>query len=113
MSTTHTPTPEAANYRPIDPVQTKGAIAHGDLLAVSGGRFAYSSDLRYVALKCGNGYYVEIRVTPADLYEVSRVYCRGGKRFLKGVAEVHVEDLSETVYRAGMFRDSWPAGGIA
>lgn len=69
---------------------------------------------RGVSLTCGNGYRVEIDLDPSDTYTVRRVFVRGASRWIKGeVAGVYNVELPEVAYRAGMFRDSWPAGGIA
>ena len=83
----------------------------GTLAAVSGGRVRPTP--LGVSLPCGYGYHVEIdyNVGP-DAYTVRRVFIRRGERFVKGeVSHVYVDALPETVYRAGMFRDPWPAGG--
>lgn len=85
----------------------------GTLLAVSGGRVRPTP--LGVSLPCGYGYSVEVDyLAGRDLYDVRRVFTRGGKRFVKGeVTHVYAEDLPETAYRAGMFRDPWTAGGAA
>jgi len=82
-------------------------IGRMDRLAVDGGRPAAPLD-RGVRLTCGNGYRVDIILDPSDTYTVRRVFVRGAREWIKGErTDVYWPDLSETVYRAGMFRDEW------
>lgn len=85
----------------------------GTIAAVSGGKVRPTP--LGVSLPCGYGYSVEIDyVAGLDLYTVRRVFTRAGKRFVKGeVTHVYVDMLPAIVYRAGMFRDPWTAGGAA
>lgn len=64
-----------------------------------------------IELHCGNGYRVYIYLHGSDTYIVQRIYRRGSREWVKGEArDVYAEQLSETVYRAGMFRDEWVGG---
>lgn len=86
-------------------------IGGGNILSISGGRAIPTA--RGVRLHCGNGYRVDVDLTPADDYTVRRVFARGGREWVKGEQErVYCSEVGEAAYRAGMFRDPWPAGGV-
>lgn len=107
------PMAEVPEFSPMNAKETALQIGKMNVLAISGGRIAYSESRRVLTLKCGNSYYVEVGLAPTDTYTVRRVFARGGKRWVKGEeAGVYADQLGESAYRAGMFRDAWPAGGI-
>jgi hypothetical protein len=82
-------------------------ISRMDRLATDGGRPAIALE-RGVRLTCGSGYRVDVILEPNDTYTVRRVYVRGAREWVKGErTEVYWPELSETVYRAGCFRDEW------
>ena len=73
------------------------------LLAISGGRVKPIES--GIELPVGSGYSVRVELTAMDYYEVSRVFKRGGKEFVKGVrSEVDCFELSEAAYFASCFR---------
>lgn len=107
------------------------------VLAVSGGRWSLEGDR--LVLPCGSGYEVHVQLDPMDWYRVSRVKKGGGLLGLmdRGALDldrvdvwhtvaswsgepfelgsldmVWCDNLHEAVYRAGMFEDAWPEGGI-
>ena len=102
-----------------DVVQTTlSQIGVNTRFAVTGGRWDYGHDKEgwnVLVLPCGTGYSVEVAYNRGpDLYTVSRVYRRGSKRWVKAsVDNVHVAELDEAVYSAGMFRDPWAGHGGA
>lgn len=83
-----------------------------DRQATSGGRFRpLPDDPHGVEFPCGSGYHVRVTLNPLDLWDVTRLFRRGGRDFPKGtLTNVHAEELSEAVYRAGCFRDPMPEG---
>lgn len=86
-------------------------IGHMNVLAISGGVVHPLAD--GVSLRVGNGYYVEVRLTPADDYTVERVFKRNGKTFSHGKREqVYCDEVGETAYKASCFRNDdaeyWP-----
>ena len=73
------------------------------LLSISGGRVKPSES--GIELPVSNGYSVRIELTAMDYYEVSRVFKRGAKEFIKGVrTDVDCFELSEAAYFASCFR---------
>lgn len=78
-------------------------IGRMNLLAISGGRVkAIESGIE---LPVGSGYSVLVELTAMDYYEVSRIFKRGGKVFVKGVrSDVDCFQLSEAAYYASCFR---------
>ena len=100
---------KAAGYREIEAgerITLPQQIGGGNILAVSGGRVTYRRT--GITLPCGNGYSVEVDLAGNDTYTVARVFSRAGQRFVKGERSgVYCDQISETVYRAGMFRDEW------
>lgn len=79
-------------------------IGKMNVLAISGGRIRVADRLT-LSLPVANGYSVEVEYQPVpDLYEVRRVFVRGGKRWVKGVESgVYAFDLGETAYRASCY----------
>jgi hypothetical protein len=86
-----------------------------NVLAISGGRKFYGHDDEgvEVTLPCGSGYEVRVKyIATRDTYTVTRGFKRGMNYWIKGQMEdVYCEDLGETAYRAGMFRDEWTTAG--
>lgn len=73
------------------------------LLSISGGRVKPIES--GIELPVSNGYSVRIELTAMDYYEVSRVFKRGAKEFIKGVrTDVDCFELSEVAYFASCFR---------
>lgn len=73
------------------------------LLSISGGRVKPVES--GIELPVSNGYAVRIELTAMDYYEVSRVFKRGQKEFIKGVrSDVDCFQLSEAAYFASCFR---------
>jgi lysine/ornithine N-monooxygenase len=89
-----------------------GQIPRMTLFAISGGRVVRLDD--GIRLPVGNGYKVDIHLTPADDYTVERVFVRNGVTTSHGAEDtVYCDDLGETAYRASCFRNDdaeyWPA----
>ena len=85
-------------------------IGRMNLLAISGGRVTPIES--GIELPVGSGYRVRVELTAMDYYEVSRVFKRGGKEYIKGVRhDVDCFQLSEAAYFASCFRsyseDEW------
>ena len=58
-----------------------------------------------IELPVSNGYSVRIELTAMDYYEVSRVFKRGQKLFIKGVrSDVDCFELAQAAYYASCFR---------
>lgn len=86
-------------------------IGRMNLLAISGGRVKPIE--HGVELPVGSGYSVRVELNALDYYEVSRVYRRGGKEWVKGHrSDVDCFQLSEVAYYASCFRSydegEWP-----
>jgi hypothetical protein len=72
------------------------------LLAISGGRVKPIES--GIELPVAYGYSVRIELTAMDYYEVSRVFKRGAKEFIKGVrTDVDCFELSEAAYFASCY----------
>jgi hypothetical protein len=83
--------------------EIRAQIGHMNILSISGGRVIALPD--GIELPVSNGYRVRVRLTAADDYTVERVLTRGGRDFPHGKREgVYCDTVSETAYRAGMFR---------
>jgi len=81
-------------------------IGRWNVLATSGGRILHRET--GITLPCGNGYSVTVDLAAGDTYTVRRIFTRAGKSWVKGEREgVYCEEIGETVYRAGCFRDEW------
>ena len=95
-------------YCEIDAQTTLRQIGALTVLAVSGGRVHATDDA--VMLLCGQSRRVEVRLNALDLYDVFhiRTITRGARRGEQVVEfqsyNVHCEDLSEVVYRAGHWK---------
>ena len=78
-------------------------IGRMNVLAISGGR---AHDIESgIELPVSNGYSVRIELTAMDYYEVSRVFKRGQKLFIKGVrSDVDCFELAQAAYYASCFR---------
>lgn len=73
------------------------------LLAISGGRVTPIEN--GIELPVGSGYSVRIEHNAMDYYDVSRVFKRGAKEWIKGQREdVDCEQVSEAAYFASCFR---------
>lgn len=78
-------------------------IGFGNLLAISGGRIRPIES--GIELPVGSGYSVRVELSALDYYEVSRVFKRGGKVFVKGVrSDVDCFQLADAAYYASCFR---------
>lgn len=108
--------------RPMNAGEAVEQMTKATILAVSGGRLrsmradrlGWDGDSRplVLSLPCQYGYRVDVFLHASDTYIVRRVFRRGAREWVKGEArDVYAGELSETVYRAGMFRDPWPRGG--
>ena len=101
----------------VDGDQRREMVAQIDrmtLCAISGGRVKPIEC--GIELPVGSGYSVRIELTALDYYEVSRVFKRGAKEFVKGVrSDVDCFQLSEAAYFASCFRSydeaEWPLKG--
>jgi hypothetical protein len=83
-------------------------IGTGVILSISGGRIAALAD--GIELPVSNGYRVRVQLTAADDYTVQRIFTRNGREFDHGERTgIYCDQISETAYRAGMFR-SYDAG---
>lgn len=81
------------------------------LLSISGGRVKPIEN--GIELPVSNGYSVRIELNGMDYYDVSRVFKRGAKEWIKGVRnDVDCFQLSEVAYFASCFRSydeaEWP-----
>lgn len=81
-------------------------VGRMNLLAISGGRVRFLDDTT-IELPVRYGYSVVIAYDAgADLYNVSRVFTRGAKRWIKKVwTGVYVDALGDTAYRASCYLD--------
>lgn len=90
-----------------------GQVGAPTILATSGGRVRFvvagdrpDTSAGTVSFPVSNGYRVEVDLDASDTYTVRRVFVRSGRRFVKGTETyVHCDEISETVYRAGCFRN--------
>jgi hypothetical protein len=97
---------QAEDARTVDPQVIKAQIGMWNVLATSGGRVIIRDT--GITLPCGYGYSVTVDLDPSDTYTVRRVFTRSGVATVKGErTDIYAEQLGETVYRAGCFRDSW------
>lgn len=81
-------------------------IHRGDLMAVSGGRWAQVNKYE-VKFPVGSGYSVRVRLSFWDTWEVTRVFEREGKAFVKETWEdVYAFDVSRAVYEASCYHHS-------
>lgn len=77
-------------------------IARMTLLAISGGRIRPIES--GIELPVSNGYSVRIELNAMDYYEVSRIFKRGSKEWVKGKrSDVDCFALSEAAYFASCF----------
>jgi hypothetical protein len=61
-----------------------------------------------ITFRCGYGYSVTVDLAGNDTYTVRRTFTRSGVSTVKGErTNVYCEQVGETVYRAGCFRDEW------
>jgi hypothetical protein len=105
------PATDEERFMDCDPNDLLAQIGAGNWSAISGRRV----DVRPtgITLPCGNGYSVKIDLHPSDTYVVRRVFTRSGREFVHGEQDgVYRDKVGEVAYRAGMFRDPWPGGGI-
>lgn len=90
-----------------------------NILAISGGRIYALPD--GIMLPVGNGYSVEVRLTPVDEYTVERVFTRTKVidhvphkvKHSHGMRErVFCDEVGETAYKASCYRNDdaeyWP-----
>ena len=98
----------------MDPRQVRQLVEQigaWTILGVSGGRVIDRGDR--LELPCGSGYLVHVELDVMDWYRVSRVKVDGATyREVGAQDEVYAWDVSEAVYKAGMFAMPWPEGGI-
>jgi hypothetical protein len=78
-----------------------------NILATSGGRVGRDEANETITLPVSNGYRVVVKYDRGpDTYTVRRLFVRAGKVSDKGtVSGVYADELGETVYRAGCFRN--------
>jgi hypothetical protein len=75
----------------------------GNIFAISGGRIKPIEN--GIELPVGSGYHVRVELNGMDYYDVSRIFRRGGKEFVKGVRnDVDCFQVSEAAYYASCFR---------
>lgn len=78
-------------------------IGRMNVLAISGGRVKPIES--GIELPVSNGYAVRVELTAMDYYEVSRVFKRGQKLFVKGSrSDVDCFELAQAAYFASCFR---------
>ena len=93
-------------------------VGRMNVLAVSGGRVQCvrdaSGDTTAVVFPVAAGYRVRVTLDGgADLYDVERVFVRGGREFSKGMVRgVYCDEVGEVVYQASCFRSN-TFGGVA
>ncbi len=104
MTTTKPTFDYLADSRTFSADELRKQIGMMTILAVSGGRFvAYADadgDVLSVSLPEGHGREVVVRLNALDYYDVSRVL---NGRVLGIETDVDCTQISEAVYRAGMF----------
>jgi hypothetical protein len=89
-----------------DTRELKRQIGMASILATSGGRVLHRET--GITLPCRYGYSVTVDLAADDTYTVRRVFTRAGKVTVKGERTgVYCDEVGETVYRAGCFRDAW------
>ena len=77
-------------------------IGRMNIFAISGGPVTPLED--GIELKVGHGYYVRVRLTPLDLYTVSRIFRRNGKEFVHGSKDgIYCDEVGEQAYRASCY----------
>lgn len=85
-------------------------IGRMNVLAISGGRVHYGTDLEHptIILPVRYGYAVEVTYEPGqDLYTVRRTFTRGLKRWTKRTWErVYNDQLGEIAYTASCYLDN-------
>lgn len=109
MTTTHPPFKIPADTgRYLDWSQLRRQIGVGNLMAVSGGRWAQVGTSS-VRLPCGAGFEVLVTLEADDTYTVRRLFKRGARTFLHGErSNVYCDEVSEVVYYASCFRSYEP-----
>ena len=85
-------------------------VGRMNILSISGGRVRAIDN--GIELPVSNGYSVRIELTAGDDYNVSRIFKRGAKEWVKGTAEgIYFDQVGNFAYYAGMFRsheaDEW------
>lgn len=78
-------------------------VGRMNLLAISGGRV---NPIEFgIELLVGSGYSVRVELTAMDYYEVSRIFKRSGKEWVKGTrSDVDCFQLADAAYFASCFR---------
>lgn len=78
-------------------------IGRMNVAAISGGRVTPIE--AGIELPVGNGYSVRVELTAMDYYNVSRIFKRGGKEWVKGTrSDVDCFQLADAAYFASCFR---------
>jgi hypothetical protein len=96
-------------FRECDAKTLLEQIGLANLRAISGGRFIVRGT--GVTLPCGNGYSVTVDLAGNDTYTCRLVFTRAGVERIKSErTDVYCDQIGETAYRAGMFRDQWNEG---
>jgi hypothetical protein len=89
---------------PINPNELVSQVGKMTILSVSGGRVVAhrdsEGDVRSVVFPVGQGYSVVVQLDVMDTYNVYRV--RSGKIFGEA-SDVYCDQISDFVYRAGMY----------
>jgi len=86
----------------IDAKQAMLDIGHGNVAAISGGRFLGGDHA--VVMPVSNGYHVVVSLSHDNTYTVRRVFVRGGKATVKGEwSEIYYHQLGEIAYQASCF----------
>lgn len=82
-------------------------IGRGNVLAISGGRWATTEEGTLV-LPIRYGYAVEVDLAANDTYTVRRTLTRSGVRSVKGErTDVYCDELGEAAYRASCYHDDF------
>jgi hypothetical protein len=79
-------------------------IGHGNLFAISGGR--WDARPTGVTLPVDCGYSVTVDLDASDTYVVRRVFKRGDRECVKGErSDVYCDEVGEVAYKASCFRN--------
>lgn len=85
-------------------------IGRRNVLAISGGRVRPVNETT-IELPVHAGYHVRIEYVPGvDLYNVTRLFRRGAKEWVKGEAtRLYADQVGEIAYRASCYLDDFAA----
>lgn len=89
----------------FDPYAVRDQIGFMNMLAISGGRWLYSTNENKVILPVGHGYKVVVTYNEgSDDYTVERILVRKTKVTVKScLTGIQCDNLGDVAYRASLF----------